>query len=107
MILMLFLFSSTTWAACSPNQCHGIGKDVLVSVYPSGTGHIYLEAPADKGKLNCQLVEGHYMTLKNTHPVFEAMYSTILTALSTQKKLTVRIVENSEGCEVMYVRMFT
>ncbi|QUJ67371.1 hypothetical protein KDD30_15240 [Photobacterium sp. GJ3] len=106
-IFLLFFLSPTTWAACYPNQCQGVGKDILVSVYPSSTGNIYLEAPAGKEKLNCKLAEGYYMTLKNTHPIFEVMYSTILTAVSTQKKLTVRIVENSEGCEVMYVRMFT
>ncbi|WP_330961512.1 hypothetical protein [Photobacterium sp. 53610] len=105
LIIVLF-FTPSVWSACYQNQCNGVGKDVLASVYPSGAGNIYLEAPAGKEKLNCKLVEGYYMTLKKTHPVFDAMYSTILTALSTKKKLTVRVIEHSEGCEVMYVRMF-
>ncbi|MBV7262277.1 hypothetical protein KCG43_09730 [Photobacterium sp. WH24] len=105
-LFLLMVFSPTVLAECNPTGCIGIGKEALLSVYPNHTGHIYLQAPAGKEKLNCKLVEGQFMVLKNTHPVFDAMYSTVLTALSTQKQLTVRIVENSEDCEVSYVRMF-
>jgi len=100
------LLSFNTFAACSANACSGVGKDVLLSVYPNSSGHIYLQAGAGKEKLDCTLVEGHFMVLKSSHPVFEAAYSTILTALASQKALTVRIKNNSTICEVLYVRMF-
>jgi hypothetical protein len=46
------------------------------------------------------------MVLKSSHPVFDAAYSTVLTALVGEKTLTVRIVNDSPICEVSYVRMF-
>ncbi|NAW63879.1 hypothetical protein [Photobacterium halotolerans] len=105
-LFLLMAFSPAVLAECIPTACIGVGKEALLSVYPNQTGHIYLQAPAGKEKLNCKLVSDHFMVLKNTHPVFDAMYSTVLTALSTQKTLAVRIVENSEDCEVTYVRMY-
>jgi hypothetical protein len=100
------LLSFNVFSACSANSCSGVGKNALISVYPNSSGNIYLQAGAGKENLDCKLIEGHYMVLKSDHPVFEAAYSTILTALSSQKSLTVRIKNGSPICEVSYVRMF-
>jgi hypothetical protein len=100
------LLSFKLFAACTATACTGVGKDALISVYPSSSGNIYLQAGAGKENLDCTLVEGHYMVLKSSHPVFDAAYSTVLTALAGEKTLTVRIVNDSPICEVSYVRMF-
>jgi hypothetical protein len=100
------LLSFNAFSACTTTACSGVGKDALLSVYPNSSGNIYLQAGAGKENLDCNLVEGHYMVLKSDHPVFEAAYSTVLTALASQKSLTVRIKNGSPICEVSYVRMF-
>ncbi|CCN49928.1 exported hypothetical protein [Vibrio nigripulchritudo MADA3029] len=100
------LFSFNVFSACSKIGCIGAGKDVLISVYPNSSGNIYLQAGVGREQLDCKLVEGHYMVLKATHPAFESVYSTVLTALASQKKLMVRIVNGSPNCEVSYVRMY-
>jgi hypothetical protein len=109
LLLISTFLSFNAFSACSTIMCTGVGSDVLVSVFPSAKvdGYIYLQAAgSDRENLDCDLVEGHYMVLKKEHPVFEAAYSTILTALATNKTLAVRIVTGSPICEVGYVRMY-
>ena len=105
LITSLF-FSLSAFSVCTTTGCSGVGKEVLLSVYPNSSGHIYLQAGAGKENLDCDLHEGHYTVLKSNHSAFEAAYSTILTALTTQKHLIVRIIDKSPICEVSYVRMF-
>jgi len=100
------LVSMTLSASCTSTMCRGVGKDVLLSVYPNASGSVYLQAGEGKENLDCNLVEGHYMVLKSDHPGFDVAYSTILTALISQKHLVVRIVDGSPHCEVAYVRMY-
>lgn len=106
-IFVVFVALSFNVAAvCSATSCSGKGKDVLLSIYPNGSGNVYLQAPADRANLNCVLIEGHYMTLKQSHPLFKEIYSTLLTGIAANKHMTIRIKTGSAGCEVSYVRMF-
>lgn len=106
LFIMLMCSSLNTIAACSAIACTGKGKDVLLSIYPNGHGSIYLQAPAERAKLDCSLVDGHYMTLKKTHPNFDEIFSTALAGMAMNKQMTIRIKAGSAGCEVSYVRMF-
>ena len=105
----VMLASLNASAGCDVNGCSGKGNDVVVSTYVTShsSGRIYLQAPAStRNNLDCDLVEGNYMTLSGNHPLFKESYSTILTALSTNKTLFVRIKNGSPICEVNYVRMY-
>lgn len=103
--IILIIVSTPASSQCFSSNCQGIGSDVIVSVYPNQTGNIFLEGPVDRNALNCTLQEGRFMVLQPDHLLFREIYSTILTALSTQKELIVRIRELSKNCEVLYVRM--
>jgi hypothetical protein len=105
-LILIIMLSGSVYADCTENACSGTGKDVLLSVYPNPAGDIYLQAGSGRNNLDCELVSGHFMTLKKSHPAFKEIYSTILTALAAQKHLSVRIVNGSSGCEVSYVRMY-
>ncbi|UTM57408.1 hypothetical protein L4174_000485 [Photobacterium sp. CCB-ST2H9] len=104
-LFFVFFLAPTAWADCNNISCYGVGKDVVVNTYLSATGNIYIGAPSGKGKLNCQLVEGNYMTLKMNHLLYKEIYSTLLTGIAAQKHLQIRIVEGSPVCEVSYVMM--
>lgn len=104
--LLAALPSMQSFSACSSGSCYGVQDAVLKSIYPTQSGKVYLEAPAEKSNLNCTLAEGYYMVLEPSHPLFKEIYSTILTAMSTGKKLQVRIAEGSSNCRVAYVRMW-
>ena len=107
-LIVLILSSIHSFANCTKNACSGVGKEVLLSIYPTGwsDGRVYIQGPSDRSNLDCTLEEGNYMTLMSTHPLFKEIYSTVLTAISTQKPLTIRIKNGSANCEVSYVRMF-
>lgn len=107
LMLILSMFSIKCMAGCDSRFCSGIQDEVIKSVYPTQGGKVYLEAPADKANLNCTLVEGYYMVLDPSHPLFKEIYSTVLTAMTAGKQFQVRIVENSSDCRVAYVRMWT
>ncbi|MDO6708533.1 hypothetical protein [Photobacterium sp. 1_MG-2023] len=104
-LFLLFLMSPATWAACNNIACYGVGKEVLTRTYLASSGNIYIGAPDEKDKLNCQLVQGKYMTLKMNHLLYKEIYSTLLTGIAAQKHLQIRIVEESPVCEISYVMM--
>lgn len=100
-------FASNASAACYTNYCKGPAVSTVLSVFPNGSGNIFLELPTDKTNLNCTLTEGAYGLLKSDHPLFKEIYSTILSAVSMNKLLQVRFIEGSAGCHVAYVRMWS
>ena len=103
----LALYGAVAQAACDTTGCTGVGVQVVVSVYPNHTGHVYLEAPAaDRSALNCTLREGAFMVLQNDHPQFKTVYASILYALAAGKTMKVRINEGSTNCSVAYVRVW-
>ncbi|GAB6262859.1 hypothetical protein [Photobacterium sp. R1] len=104
-LFFVFFLAPSAWAACNNISCFGVGKEVLTNTYLSSTGNIYIGAPAEKNKLNCQLFDGKYMTLKMNHLLYKEIYSTLLTGIAAQKHLQIRIVEGSPVCEVSYVTM--
>lgn len=108
-ILIGALFSALSvdsFGYCNAGSCYGIQDEVVRSIYPTQGGLVYLEAPAEKENLNCTLAEGFYMSLAPSHPRFNEIYSTILTAMTAGKKLQIRISEGSGNCKVAYVRMW-
>ncbi|GAA4875662.1 hypothetical protein GCM10023333_06190 [Ferrimonas pelagia] len=78
---------------------------MITSVYPVSNGDVYLGAPKSSGNLNCELVEGAYLTLERGHSNFTQTYSLILTAISTEKRMNIRIVPGSTDCRISYVMM--
>lgn len=107
MFFLFSIFATHSIAGCDSRFCSGIQDEVIKSIYPTQSGKVYFEAPpAYKANLNCTLVEGYYMVLDPSHPLFKEIYSTVLTAMTAGKQLQVRIVENSSDCRVAYVRMW-
>lgn len=87
-----------------------MGKNLIASLFISNydEGRIYLQAPtATKSNLYCKLYLGTYMTVRSSHPFFSEIYSNILTALAAKSKLTFRIKNWSNICEVSYVRIYS
>ncbi|WP_027696292.1 hypothetical protein [Vibrio litoralis] len=62
--------SKNVLADCSEISCHGIGEQVVKSVYITNKpdGVAYLQAQIGKEKLKCNLVEENFMTLKDHTP---------------------------------------
>lgn len=106
--LCLIGLSKVASAGCTANGCEYNATDKLSNIYLTSyaDGRIFLPVTVGSSSLDCTPPEGGFLTLKSTHPLFKEMYSTILFAIASNKKLYVRIVNGSPICEVGYVRVY-
>ncbi|MDV5168337.1 hypothetical protein [Photobacterium rosenbergii] len=99
---MLFFMTPYVFGACNSNSCYGTIDRIYLTHL--STGEIWIR-PSDSPSevLNCNLREGVYMTLKQNHMLFDEIYSAALAALASQKEVNLRIAENSDDCELVYL----
>ncbi|MCB1214376.1 MAG: hypothetical protein KDK66_02750 [Deltaproteobacteria bacterium] len=106
LISLATLISPAVKASCNNISCSGkISRLVpnggvtppIVSVRVAGV---------DTSPLNCTLGGGQDFVLKSTNPLFDQIYSLLLTAFTMQEPLTtLRIAETSNPCEIIYVKV--
>lgn len=97
-----FLMAETAAASCS-----AIGCDTQVRrLYPSSLadGTVFVEpVDASSGIVNCTLRDNLFFSLKKTHPLFNQIYATLLTATVAKSNVRLRIKEGTPDCEISYV----
>ncbi|MBU2392324.1 MAG: hypothetical protein KKH70_03120 [Gammaproteobacteria bacterium] len=91
-----------TGGACNPDHCGGVYVDML---YVNADGRVYVSTSGDEKLLNCQAVSGVYVTLLENSPGRDLIYSTLLTAQSTNRPLTIQVDDNIPGCVIQYVTL--
>ena len=105
-ILAIGTISTATYAGCTASGCSNVTVDKL---YMTATGTLYVGTSGDEKALNCAGGAGNggvanvYVSLKEGDVGKNAMYSLLLTAKTTGKKVKIRIVEGSSDCKVMYI----
>ncbi|MBU1668723.1 hypothetical protein KKC13_09915 [bacterium] len=99
LILVGGMFSNAQ-ADCSPDACSNVE---VTKLYVTSYGRIYIGTSGDESKLDCISPANVYVTIPNSSEGKEAMYSALLATQTTNKKATIRIVNNSSICEVAYV----
>ncbi len=100
-ILVLLSISHFSSADCTTDRC----TTTVDRVYPTGTinGGVYIIPAGSLAGIGCTPLGGIYFTMPKSHTVFDETYSLLLTALVTQKEVTIRIIEGTDSCEVAYV----
>ena len=90
------------YAGCTSTGCSDVTVETLYMTY---NGTLYVGTSGDESQLNCGSAEtaGKYMSLKEGDVGKNAMYSLLLTAKTTGKKVMVRIQEGTSDCRVLYV----
>ena len=91
--------TATIHAGCTANGCYGVTIDRL-SV--TDAGKILVGTSGNEGKLDCTPGAGAYMQLSIRTPGKNAIYSMLLTAQTTKKPVSLRIVNGSAGCTISY-----
>ena len=92
-------------AGCTATAC--IGK--IDKLYMTSNGTLYVGTDGDEKALNCAGgvgnggVSGVYMSMKEGDVGKNAMYSLLLTAMTTDKTVTVRVQEGTVDCRVSYI----
>lgn len=103
--ILSFTFSVNSFAACSGVGCSDVKIDTL---YVSENSYMYIATNGVETNLtNCVPSDPIYIRLLTSHPNFDRIYSILLTAVTADKEVTLRMKDttgNSGECEVAYVR---
>ena len=99
-VLAVSAISTGSYAKCVAGSCAG----TVEKLYMTAGGTMYVQIEGDASKLNCTPPGGVYLSLKEGDVGKNAMYSLLLTAKTTGKPITVRIVEGSTDCRVAFVK---
>lgn len=105
LLIILFLTAAVQandGGACNPDHCGGVFVDML---YVEASGRVYIATSGDEKLLNCQAVAGVYVTLSEGSPGRDLIYSTLLTAHTTNQRLTIQVDDNIPGCIIQYVTL--
>ncbi|MFN4290105.1 MAG: hypothetical protein ACK4E7_04410 [Permianibacter sp.] len=97
----LALFVGDVYAACGGHSCVAEYVDRLY--VNSDSGLVYVATSGDEAQLDCSAVSDVYVTLDLAEPGASAIYSSLLSAQVSNKKVQVRIVNGSAGCKVKYI----
>lgn len=101
LMVVALLLSEAVYAA---DQCTSWGCRSKVSViYTRADGDILIGTPLNEKLANCTPVSGVYFTLKPDAQNAREVYSSVLSAYMSGKKIQLRIKEGTSGCEISYV----
>ncbi|WP_102796412.1 hypothetical protein [Bowmanella denitrificans] len=102
-VWLFFLFFSATLHA---DECNTWGcMSTIEELFTTTTGYVYVGTPFDETKANCQADSGVYFVLNMKNPNAREVYSSLLAAYMSDKKIQLRIIEGSPICEISYVRL--
>jgi len=100
MVVFLVLLSTSVYAACTADRC--IGK--IDRLYVNG-GTFYISTDGDETNLDCTAVGGIYITIPTSDPEFKNLYAMMLTSMSLNNTIGLRIQNGSDSCELVYTYM--
>lgn len=72
-------------------------------LYVTSNNNILVGTTDEESELNCGTAPNGYVTLLKASKNFEVIYSTLLASRMADKKVTIRIIEDSELCDIAYV----
>ena len=99
-LVCLVVFSANVYAACTSDRC--IGK--ITRLYVSGST-LYISTDGDEALLNCTSPSNVYITISQNDPKFKNLYAMMLTSMSLDNTIGLRIVEGSNPCSLSYTYM--
>lgn len=100
--LCLTLTSTSQWAQCDPKGC----TSTIETIYTQANGVTYVGTPDDENLANCEAAEGGvYFTLDHGDQNSTTIYSGLLSAYMAGERVRLRIIEGSNGCKLIYVRL--
>ncbi len=93
------VFSANIYAGCNTKSCSGAIERIYIN-----DNVTYIKMKSDMSSLNCSLVSGSYISLRNSQGNRDLMFSTLLAAqASGSTGITIRISEGTSDCKIAYV----
>ena len=97
---ILTMFSAAVYSDCIPHMC----QDVYVQrLYTNTNGLVYVATSGDETNLDCNAVQSEYLSFNLSDPAGDAFYSTLLASQISERKVSIRIKNGSEGCKFAYI----
>ena len=100
MVVFLVLLSTSVYAACDGNRCVGKIDRLYVT-----DGTLYISTDGDETNLDCTAPGGVYITIPSSDPDFKNLYAMMLTAVSLDNTIGLRIQNGSPRCTLIYTYM--
>ena len=93
-------------SSLSANACTASGCIATISeLYTTADGVIYVSTPLDEKLANCTAVSDKYFTINPSSKNAKEMYSSVLAAYMSGKKIQLRVIEGHSQCQLAYVRL--
>ncbi|WP_138552375.1 hypothetical protein [Pseudoalteromonas rubra] len=105
LLLSLLCFSSFAAFAgvCVPDHCSNV---YIERLYVEASGKIFIGTSGDEKILNCNAASGVYEIIPAGTPGADLLYSTLLTAQTTNSPIGVlQVDDNLPGCVVQYITL--
>ena len=99
-VLAMGLISTTVHAGCNGGACSDVKIDFILVL---GNGSISVGTSGTETGLQCAASGGKYLAIPADVAGKNAMYSALLTAQTTGKKLSLRLNDTSAACKIRYV----
>ncbi|MFT5697854.1 MAG: hypothetical protein ACI8ZB_000708 [Desulforhopalus sp.] len=92
------IFYTTALADCNTTQCYGL----IERLYVNEAGTLYIATDGDETALNCTSPADVYIVMLPNDTSFNRKYAMLLTAMTMEKKVGLRINEGSVNCSLNY-----
>ena len=99
-VLALSTLAVVANAGCSGALCSNVK---VTKLYMTAGGTLYVGTDGTESALNCTSPAGKYVSLAEGDVGKNAMYSLLLTSMTTNKKVSIRVVSGSPTCKVQYI----
>jgi hypothetical protein len=100
LLACLVLFSANVYAECGSDRCYG----KIERLYSNGN-ILYISTDGDESFLDCSSPAGVYVTISTDNPNFKNLYAMMLTSMSLNNMIGVRIENGSSSCNLLYTYM--
>jgi hypothetical protein len=107
-VLIIITILTLSLPVFAVDQCASWGCTSTIStLYTNADGRIYIGTPLDEKLANCSAVSGVYFSINPDSANAKEMYSSVLAAYMSNKKIQLRVKEGNAHCDLAYVRFDT
>jgi len=87
-------------AGCTGTICSNVK---ITKLYMTAGGTLYVGTNGKESSLSCKSPAGKYVSLAEGDVGKNAMYSLLLTSMTTNKKVSIKVISGSPTCKVQYI----
>lgn len=99
-VLALGVLNTSLFADCSGAACTQVD---ITRLYMTDYGTIFVGTSGTESSLNCSANGGSYLSIRNADIGKNALFSLLLTAQTTKKKIDIGLEDGSPDCHIIAI----